>query len=80
MPVMSVDAGGTEIAALNQIRLDEDLSVAQLADSIGIDASTLHRLLFMPGRKPYDRTLHKIQRFLEQHKASPRARRRRVSA
>jgi len=58
-----------EIAQLNQIRLDEDLSVATLAQGIGIDASTLHRLLFIPGREPWDRTLHKIRRYLDQRKA-----------
>lgn len=58
-----------EIAELNQIRLNDDLSVATLADEIGIDQSTLHRLLFLPGRKPWDRTLHKIRRFLDERKA-----------
>ncbi len=60
-----------EIAELNQIRLDEDLSVSTLAQGIGIDQSTLHRLLFTPERKPWDRTLHKIRRFLEQREVKP---------
>jgi len=60
-----------EIAELNRIRLDEDLPVATLAQGIGIDQSTLHRLLFTPDRKPWDRTLHKIRRFLEQRDAKP---------
>jgi DNA-binding Xre family transcriptional regulator len=70
----------SELAEVNQIRLDEDLSVAQLADQIGIDTSTLHRLLFSPGRKPYDRTLHKIRRFLDGRNSRKRTGRRRASA
>jgi hypothetical protein len=59
-----------EIAELNQIRLDEDLPIATLAQAIGIDQSTLHRLLFVPGREPWDRTLHKIRRYLAERKAA----------
>lgn len=62
-----------EIAQLNAIRLNEDLSVATLADRIGIDASTLHRLLFRPERKPWDRTLFKIRKFLDARSATQSA-------
>lgn len=64
----------SELVEVNQIRLDEDLSVSQLAEQIGIDTSTLHRLLFTPGRTPYDRTLHKIRRFLDGRKRGGRRR------
>ena len=65
-----------ELAELNRIRLEEDLSVATLAAGIGVDTSTLHRLLFTPNREPYDRTLYKIRRFLDTRKTQkqrPRA-------
>lgn len=55
-----------EIKQLNQIRLEEDLTLPELANQIGdVDASTLSRLFSHPRRKPYDRTLHKIRRFLQ---------------
>jgi len=63
-----------EIAELNQIRLEDDLSIPALAEAIGLEPSTLHRLLFTPGRKPYDRTLFKVRRFLADRR--PPARRR----
>lgn len=60
-----------EIQELNRIRLDEDLTLGDLAAQIGdVDASTLSRLFDNPDRKPYDRTLHKIRRFLDERKAS----------
>jgi hypothetical protein len=62
-----------ELAELNRIRLDEDLSIATLALGIGIDPSALHRLLFLPNRQPWDRTLHKVRRFLAARKAAQRA-------
>jgi hypothetical protein len=69
----------SELETLNQIRLDADLTYVELAEAIGIDASALFRILNHPTRKPHDRTLHKIRRFLEQHaanKPAPRAARR----
>ena len=68
----------TEVAALNQIRLDEDLLLSELEEQIGIDQSTLSRMFSDDGYKPMDRTLHKIRRFLENHKTPKRA--KRVSA
>lgn len=53
-----------EVAELNQIRLDEGLSYAELGKAIGLDRTALYRILQQPGRQPYDRTLHKIRRFL----------------
>jgi predicted DNA-binding protein (UPF0251 family) len=71
-----------EIAELNQIRLDEDLTLEQLAGEIGdIDASTLSRLFDDAERKPLDRTLHKIRRFLDDRKtaaAAPAGKRKRA--
>jgi transcriptional regulator with XRE-family HTH domain len=63
-----------ELQELQRIRLDEDLSYEELADRIGLkDNSTLHRLLNNPDRIPFDRTLHKIRRFLEERKAAAEA-------
>ena len=57
-----------EIKKLRQIRLDEDLTLPELANQIGdVNASTLSRLFNDGSRKPYDRTLHKIRRFLQEH-------------
>lgn len=54
-----------ELIELNQIRLDEDKSYAELASEIGLgNPSTLNRLL-RGERGPMDRTLHKIRRFLD---------------
>jgi hypothetical protein len=54
-----------EIKKLNQIRLEDDLTLPELAQQIGdVNASTLSRLFSDANHKPYDRTLHKIRRFL----------------
>lgn len=71
-----------ELVELNEIRLNEQLSYEKLAESIkeltgfAIRGATLHRLLNETRRKPYDRTLHIIRRYLE----ARRSRRRRVSS
>lgn len=58
-----------QLAELNRIRLERDLTYEQLADEIGdIDPSALHRLLNQPGRRPIDRTLFKIRRYLERRR------------
>lgn len=60
-----------EVEQLNQIRLDEDLTLEELAGEIGdVDASTLSRLFDKPDYKPFDRTVHKIQRFLDRRRRS----------
>lgn len=62
------------IADLNEVRLERDWSYRQLADDIQrvtgfeISAQTLQPLLSVPPEersKPYDRTLHKIRRYLD---------------
>jgi transcriptional regulator with XRE-family HTH domain len=68
----------SELAELNRIRLDEDLTYEQLADATGIERTTLIRLLRSPNREPFDRTLHKVRRYLET-RDKPR-RRQRASA
>lgn len=50
---------------LNQIRLDEDRSYADLAAAIGIDPGGLYKILNDLSERPYDRTLHKIRRYLD---------------
>jgi transcriptional regulator with XRE-family HTH domain len=63
------------LAQVNQLRLEEDLTYLDLAERIGINAGALYRIL--NGQSdPIDRTVFKIQRFLDQRKsgkgASPR--------
>lgn len=53
---------------LNRVRLDEDRSYADLGKEIGIDPGALHKILNGQA-EPYDRTLHKIQKFLEKRDA-----------
>lgn len=60
----------TDLSEVNRIRLERDLTYEQLAEQIGIDSSALFRLLNEPARKPHDRTMFKIRRFLEQALAS----------
>ncbi len=50
---------------LNRIRLDDDRSYASLATDIGIDPGALYKLLNEEQRDPWDRTIHKIRRFLD---------------
>jgi transcriptional regulator with XRE-family HTH domain len=58
-----------ELIALNQIRLDRDLSYDQLAEALGKygkapSPTTINNYLL--GRnEPSDRNLHKIRRFLD---------------
>lgn len=66
-----------EIAELNRIRLDEDLTLDELAAEVSviaggdpIDGSTLSKLFSDPDRRPMERTLHKIRRFLDDRKAA----------
>lgn len=50
---------------LNAYRLDEDLSYEELSARTGVSWTTLHKLLTGAELNPWDRTLHKIKRFLE---------------
>lgn len=80
-----------EITQLHQIRLDRDLTYDQLAEEIQalgfrMTGPTLQRMLMNPHRKPLDRTLHKVRKYLEAQrqianapKGRPTIRRRRVS-
>jgi hypothetical protein len=61
-----VDAATKAMATeLNRIRLDDDRSYASLAADIGVDPGALHRFLNEDDREPWDRTLHKIRRYLD---------------
>jgi predicted transcriptional regulator len=62
---------------LNRIRLDEDLAYSELAAEIGIDPSVLYRVINKPERQTWDRTIHKIRRYLESRPTSKRAPKRR---
>jgi transcriptional regulator with XRE-family HTH domain len=61
--------GGADLIALNQVRLEEDLTYGELGEQIGINGAALHRIL--NGQSdPIDRTLFKIRRFLDEHEAA----------
>jgi hypothetical protein len=57
---------------LNRIRLDDDRSYASLAAEIGIDPGALYRLLNEDDREPWDRTVHKIRRYLDTRRPTKR--------
>jgi len=58
-----------ELEHLNRLRLEEDLTYAELGDRVGIDGGALHRIL--NGQSdPIDRTLFKIRRFLAERESA----------
>lgn len=66
-----------ELRDLNAIRLDENLSYRDLEARTGIAYRTLYELLTSDDPRPYDRTLHRIRKFLD---AQPKASKRRQRA
>jgi hypothetical protein len=59
-----------EVDALNQFRLEHDLTLQQISDRIGalgyrLTASTLQRMIANPDRRPIERSLYKVRKFLE---------------
>jgi transcriptional regulator with XRE-family HTH domain len=60
-----------ELSRLDAYRLDKDLSYRELAAEVGIPYRTLYGLLTNDDPQPFDRTLHKIQRFLIERSAWP---------
>lgn len=77
MSVETMSHGIPELDQLNQIRLDEDLTFRELGDLTGISRGTLHVLLTSTRPQPYERTRHKIRRFLDERAKKTRSRRRR---
>jgi len=68
------------VHALNQVRLDQDLSFRALAKKMRlagfhVHPSTLLQLIRKPDARPHDRTLHKIEKFLESIHDAPTAKR-----
>jgi len=66
-----------ELLDLNSVRLSEDLSYRELERRTGISYRTLHELLNSEDPRPFDRTVHKIRRFLDECRASKSRRRAR---
>jgi transcriptional regulator with XRE-family HTH domain len=61
---------------LNEIRLREDLTYAELANAIGLrEPSSIYKFLNCINSGIQDRTLYKIHRYLDRQ-AKPKARRR----
>jgi len=60
----------TELAELNRIRLERDLTYEQLAELTGIKQVTLYRIMTTVNPKLRDRTLYKVQKFLRNTKTT----------
>lgn len=69
----------TLVEELNRIRLDDNRSYADMATEIGIDPGALYKILNARS-DPYDRTLHKIRRWLDEREKPPVLPRRRAAA
>jgi len=78
MTVQTTHERPPELDELNRIRLDEDLTFRDLGELLGLSAGTVNKLLTGDQPALYDRTLHKIRRFLDERKA-PKRRKRAVS-
>lgn len=61
-----------EIVEVNAIRLRDRLSIPGIAREMGLERSTLQRVLKTPGRQPRDTTLYAIREWLEQRKLAGR--------
>lgn len=66
---MQISTQHPELSRLNAYRLDQDLSYRELAAQVGIAYRTLYGLLTGENPQPFDRTLHKIQKFLDERAA-----------
>lgn len=64
MPTRTAKKKPDDLATLRRLRLDRDLSYAQLGDLIGLRRQTLFRLLNEADARPNDRTRYKIAKFL----------------
>lgn len=53
-----------EIIVLARHRLERDLSYKALGEAIGVSERTVYRLLNFPKQRLHERTLFKIQRYL----------------
>jgi transcriptional regulator with XRE-family HTH domain len=69
-----------ELERLNQHRLDNDLTYKELAAQVGISDKALYALLQEHSSQPFDRTLHKIRKFLEARDEAAKAPTRRKAA
>lgn len=59
----------TDIETLKRWRLDRDLSWRALAEEIGLPERTVFRICTVPNSRIYERTEHKIRRYLETERA-----------
>ena len=63
-----------ELVELNAIRLEDNLTYRELEKLTGISLRTLHQLLNSENPRPFDRTVHRIRRFLDARKRGGRRR------
>lgn len=68
-----------EIAALNRIRLEENLSYYELGLRCRLPEPTIRRILQAAEPQVYDRTLYRIRAYLAQRRKQTAARRRRAA-
>lgn len=53
-----------EIRDLQRVRLERDLTYRELAEKLGMSERGIAKLLAAPRPKPWERTLHKVRKFL----------------
>ena len=61
---MSTNDRYPELAALDRYRVEQDMTYRDLGQAVGVPWRSLYSLLTNSKARPYDRTLFKIQRFL----------------
>jgi predicted transcriptional regulator len=69
-----------QIHELNRIRLKENLSYKEIGDKCGIPEPTMRRILQAADPKVYDRTLFKIQGYLDRRRKLRRRQRQRAAS
>lgn len=61
-----------EIRDLQRVRLERDLTYRELADLLGMSERGIAKLLGTPRPKPWERTLHKVRKFLAESESKAR--------
>jgi transcriptional regulator with XRE-family HTH domain len=73
MAIENLEARSTRvIAALHRLRLEKDLTYDEFASEIGVSRRNLFRLMNDRRAGMHDRTLHKLQRYVDAQRAPRR--------